>query len=81
MKQIPLAWSGMPVVEGEKAMATQENVQSVENTQSVMKYLDMQAYVGITKHNGGFEATNELLSLCHIEAAQELLDVGCGKRP
>ena len=43
-----------------------------------MKYLDMQAYVGITKHSGGFEATNELLSLCHIEDAQEVLDVGCG---
>jgi len=38
----------------------------------------MQAAVGITKHNGGFEATNELLSLCHIENAQEVLDVGCG---
>ena len=43
-----------------------------------MSYLDVQAYVGITKHNGGFEATNELLSLCHIEDAQEVLDVGCG---
>ena len=43
-----------------------------------IKYLDMQAYVGITKHNGGFAATNELLSLCHIEDAREVLDVGCG---
>jgi SAM-dependent methyltransferase len=38
----------------------------------------MQAYVGITKHNGGFAATNELLALCHIADAQEVLDVGCG---
>jgi ubiquinone/menaquinone biosynthesis C-methylase UbiE len=45
---------------------------------SGMSYLDMQAYVGITKHNGGFEATNELLSLCHIEDAKEVLNVGCG---
>ncbi len=42
------------------------------------RYLDMQAYVGITKHNGGLDATNELLSLCHIETAREVLNVGCG---
>lgn len=42
------------------------------------KYLDMQAYVGITKHNGGRAATNELLSLCHIDTAHEVLNVGCG---
>jgi len=49
-----------------------------QDAQGVMHYLDMQAYVGITKHNGGFEATNELLSLCHIEDAREVLNVGCG---
>lgn len=43
-----------------------------------ISYLAMQAYVGITKHNGGFTATHQLLSLCHIEAASEVLDVGCG---
>jgi cyclopropane fatty-acyl-phospholipid synthase-like methyltransferase len=48
------------------------------NTQSSLNYLDFQAYVGITKHNGGFAATNELLSLCHIGDAQEVLNVGCG---
>ena len=30
------------------------------------------------KHNGGFAATGELLSLCHIEDAQEVLNAGCG---
>jgi arsenite methyltransferase len=49
-----------------------------KNGQLHWKYLDMQAYVGITKHMGGFEATNELLSLCHTEDAQQVLDVGCG---
>jgi ubiquinone/menaquinone biosynthesis C-methylase UbiE len=49
-----------------------------QNAQVVLNYLDMQAYVGITKHNGGLEATNELLSLCHIEDAQEVLNAGCG---
>ena len=48
------------------------------NAQSSLNYLDFQAYVGITKHNGGFAATNELLSLCHIEDAREVLNVGCG---
>ena len=43
-----------------------------------VNFLDMQADVGVTKHIGGFEATNELLSLCHIEEAREVLNVGCG---
>jgi arsenite methyltransferase len=41
-------------------------------------FLDMQAEVGVTKHIGGSAATDELLSLCHIEQAQEVLNVGCG---
>lgn len=47
-------------------------------TLSNLNYLDFQAYVGVTKHNGGFAATNELLSLCHIEGAREVPNVGCG---
>jgi ubiquinone/menaquinone biosynthesis C-methylase UbiE len=49
-----------------------------KNTQSGVNFLDMQACVGVTKHTGGFEATNALLSLCHIEDAREVLNVGCG---
>jgi ubiquinone/menaquinone biosynthesis C-methylase UbiE len=49
-----------------------------ENTQGNTRFLDMQADVGVTKHIGGFEATTELLSLCHIEGAREVLNVGCG---
>jgi ubiquinone/menaquinone biosynthesis C-methylase UbiE len=41
-------------------------------------YLDIQAEVGISKHMGGFEATNELHGMCHIETAEEVLEVGCG---
>ena len=41
-------------------------------------YLDFQSLVGITKHTGGRGATRDLLSLCHVEAAAEVLDVGCG---
>jgi SAM-dependent methyltransferase len=51
---------------------------TIQDARPVLSYLDMQAYVGITKHNGGFGATDELLSLCHIEDAQEALNVGCG---
>lgn len=43
-----------------------------------IQYLDMQAEVGITKHVGGYAATDELLALCHIENARETLNVGCG---
>jgi arsenite methyltransferase len=49
-----------------------------EKVQADTKFLDMQASVGVTKHIGGFEATDELLSLCHIENAREVLNVGCG---
>ncbi|MDZ7292869.1 MAG: class I SAM-dependent methyltransferase [candidate division KSB1 bacterium] len=49
-----------------------------KNAQANAEFLDMQAEVGVTKHIGGFEATNELLSLCHIEDAREVLNVGCG---
>lgn len=41
-------------------------------------YLDIQAEVGITKHIGGFEATDTLLDLCHVATAHEVLYVGCG---
>ena len=41
-------------------------------------FLDMQAAVGVTKHPGGYAATDELLALCHIEQAHEVLNVGCG---
>jgi ubiquinone/menaquinone biosynthesis C-methylase UbiE len=41
-------------------------------------YLDVQAEVGITKHLGGFKATDELLRLCHVENGGEVLYAGCG---
>lgn len=48
------------------------------HNQDEFSYLDIQAAVGVSKHMGGFEATEELLSLCHIGGAQEVLEVGCG---
>jgi ubiquinone/menaquinone biosynthesis C-methylase UbiE len=44
----------------------------------LVSYLDFQAQVGITKHNGGMEATNALFSRCHLETANEVLYVGSG---
>lgn len=41
-------------------------------------YLDIQAEAGISKHMGGYAATDALHRLCHLEEAQEVLEVGCG---
>ena len=41
-------------------------------------YLDIQAEVGITKHYGGYKASERLYELCHLDKAEEVLDVGCG---
>lgn len=39
---------------------------------------DLQAHLGMTKHLGGFDATEELIELCHIDRGSTVLDVGCG---
>ena len=39
---------------------------------------DIQARVGITKHLGGQDATEEIIRLCEIENAKHILDVGAG---
>jgi SAM-dependent methyltransferase len=41
-------------------------------------YLDVQAAIGITKHNGGYPATERLLSMCHARRARDVLYVGSG---
>jgi SAM-dependent methyltransferase len=43
-----------------------------------ISYLDLQGLAGVSKHTGGFPATEELLAMCHIQDAQEVLEVGCG---
>lgn len=42
------------------------------------EFIDMQAEIGISKHQGGLPATKQLLELCQITRAREVLDVGCG---
>ncbi len=39
---------------------------------------DFAAQVGLTKHMGGLEATEEMVAQCHIDAGKLVLDVGCG---
>lgn len=45
---------------------------------SVPSYLDVQAAIGITKHNGGYPATERLLAMCHARRARDVLYVGSG---
>ncbi len=46
--------------------------------ENVEHFFDFAAEVGLTKHLGGVEATEELVGLCHIEQGEYVLDVGCG---
>ncbi|MFN8471207.1 MAG: methyltransferase domain-containing protein [Anaerolineae bacterium] len=41
-------------------------------------FFDFAAEVGITKHLGGCDATDELMQMCHIGNDTRVLDVGCG---
>jgi len=43
-----------------------------------ISYFELQAYVGTTKHMGGFETTKALIELCHIGKDTYLLEIGCG---
>jgi ubiquinone/menaquinone biosynthesis C-methylase UbiE len=41
-------------------------------------YFDLQSDFGITKHMGGRKATDELIQMCHLQAGESILEVGCG---
>jgi ubiquinone/menaquinone biosynthesis C-methylase UbiE len=41
-------------------------------------YLDMQAAVGISKHQGGLRSTRALHALCQAGPQSRVLHVGCG---
>ena len=43
-----------------------------------LSYFELQAYMGTTKHMGGFETTKTLIELCHIGKDTRVLEVGCG---
>jgi ubiquinone/menaquinone biosynthesis C-methylase UbiE len=59
-------------------METEEHKPIYTTGDAEPTYLDIQAEVGITKHMGGLAATDTLHRLCHLEKAQEVLEVGCG---
>lgn len=52
--------------------------QKSEQTEREEHFFDFAAEVGLTKHLGGLEATEELIELCHICEGSYVLDVGCG---
>lgn len=41
-------------------------------------YFEFQAVIGMTKHMGGFKATQELAEACHIDEDKYVLEIGCG---
>ena len=49
-----------------------------ETSDPKVTYFELQAFIGTTKHMGGFETTRELIELCHINKDTYVLDVGCG---
>jgi SAM-dependent methyltransferase len=50
----------------------------MERAEQELDYLDLQALIGISKHNGGQEATDALLDMCHVAGPQRVLYVGSG---
>lgn len=51
---------------------------SPEMSNPELSYFELQAYIGTTKHMGGFETTKALIALCHIGKDTYVLEVGCG---
>jgi ubiquinone/menaquinone biosynthesis C-methylase UbiE len=43
-----------------------------------LTYLELLAELGMSRHIGDLEATQELAELCHIDKGKYVLDVGCG---
>lgn len=43
-----------------------------------LDYFSLQAYIGTTKHMGGFATTQTLIDLCGIDQNSRVLEVGCG---
>jgi arsenite methyltransferase len=56
-----------------KKQSSPEKISELENS-----YFELQAYWGMTKHMGGFKATEQLVELCQINWDKYVLVVGCG---
>lgn len=60
-------------------MKNKEQSSLKEIPEPEISYFGLQAFWGASKpHMGGFEATEELIELCHINKDKYVLDVGCG---
>jgi arsenite methyltransferase len=66
------------IEEDQADMETREHKPVYTTGDAEPTYLDIQAEVGISKHMGGYAATDILHCLCRLEEAQEVLEVGCG---
>jgi ubiquinone/menaquinone biosynthesis C-methylase UbiE len=53
-------------------------IQSRSEGTTELSYLELLAYLGITRHLGGWDANTELCQLCQIRPGKYVLDVGCG---
>ena len=58
---------------GDRKPSSSEGISEPE-----LSYFGLQAYIGTTKHMGGFETTKALIELCHIGKDTYVLEVGCG---
>lgn len=58
--------------------ADMQNPATRRTPEPEISYFGLQAYMGTTKHMGGFESSRELVQLCHIDGQSYVLDVGCG---
>ena len=68
----------MRIINEETAMESLNETPIYTLGDEVPTYLDIQAQTGITKHMGGYPATDTLYGFCHLEQAQQVLDMGCG---
>lgn len=59
-------------------MESKEQSSSTKTPQPKDSYFEVQAALGITKHMGGFNATEKLVELCHVTQGKYVLVVGCG---
>ena len=41
-------------------------------------YLELMSYFGMSRHEGGLNATQEMVNLCRLDGGKHILDVGCG---
>jgi hypothetical protein len=57
---------------------TKNTLPSLDGLSPEDMYFKLQAYLGTTKHMGGFDTTKTLINLCHISQHTGVLDVGCG---